>query len=119
ERPLREGAVADVATLRPAHEAGLADRVGREVVVVHVPPLLLKREVVDALALLRRAERKQGHDLCLAAREQRRAVRARRDADLAGNRADVLRAAAVRAALLDGDLPPHELLVERLGGLLD
>ena len=43
----------------PAHEAGLADREGREVVVVDEPALLLEREVVDPLALLRGAEREQ------------------------------------------------------------
>ena len=59
ERPLRERAVADVAPLRAAHEARLPDRVGREVVVVHVAALLLEREVVDALPLLRGAERER------------------------------------------------------------
>ena len=34
ERPLSECSVADVATLRTAHEPSFADRVGREVVVV-------------------------------------------------------------------------------------
>ena len=77
ERPLGERAVADVAALRAAHEARLPDRVGREVVVVHVAALRLEREVVDALALLGGAEREQGHDLRLPAREERRAVRAR------------------------------------------
>ena len=42
ERALRQRAVTDVAPLRPAHEARLADRVGREVVVVHVPTLGLE-----------------------------------------------------------------------------
>ena len=46
-------------------------------------------------------------------------MRARRNADLARDLADVLRAATVRAALLDGDLAADELLVDRLGGLLD
>ena len=57
ERALRERAVADVAPLRAAHEARLPDREGREVVVVHVAAVLLEREVVDPLLLLRRAER--------------------------------------------------------------
>ena len=47
------------------------------------------------------------------------AVRARRDADLTADGADLLRAAAVRAALVDRDLPAHELLVDRLRGALD
>ena len=66
ERPLRERAVADVAPLRASHEARLPDRVGREVVVVHVAAVGLEREVVDPLPLLRRAEREQRHDLRLA-----------------------------------------------------
>ena len=97
ERPLGEVAVADVAPLGPAHEAGLADREGREVVVVHEPPLLLEREIVDPLALLGGAEREQRQDLRLSAREEGRAVRAGRDVDLAADRPDLVRPAAVRA----------------------
>src|SRR5262249_28600689 len=119
ERPLRERAVADVAALRAAHEAGLADRVGREVVVVHEPAIGLEREVVDPLPLLRRAERADREDLRLAAREETRAVRARDDADLARDRTDLLLAPTVRPALLDRDLPPDELLVDRLGRALE
>src|SRR6185295_5048292 len=59
------------------------------------------------------------HDLRLAAREQRRTMRARSDADLTRDLADVLRAATVRATLLDRDLAANELLVDRLRGLLD
>src|SRR3954463_3503742 len=111
--------MADVAPLRAAHEARLPDRVGREVVVVHVPPLGLEREVVDALALLGGAKGEQRHDLRLAAREERGAVRARADGDLAIDRANLLGAAAVRSALLDSDLLADEVLVDRLGGTLD
>ncbi len=111
--------MADVTPLRAPHEAGLADRVGREVVVVHEPPLLLEREVVDPLTLLGRAEREQGHDLRLAPREQRGAVGSGGHADLALDRADLVGRAAVRPALLDGDLLPNELLVDRLGRTLD
>jgi hypothetical protein len=96
----------------------LPDRVGREVVVVHVAALLLEGEVVDALPLLRGAERERRQDLRLAAREQAGAVRARVDADLDRDRTDVLRSAAVRAALLDRDLLPDEVLVDRVGGPL-
>ncbi len=119
ERPLRERAVADVAALRAAHEPRLPDRVGREVVVVHEPALLLEREVVDPLPLLGGAEREQRHDLRLAAREERRAVRPRRDSDLALDRADLLRVATVGPVLLDRDLAAHDLLVDRLGRALD
>ena len=78
ERALRKRPVADVAALGAAHEARLPDRVGREVVVVHVAALGLEGEVVDALPLLGGAEREERHDLRLAAGEERRAVRARR-----------------------------------------
>src|SRR5205823_4582914 len=83
----------------------------------HVAALLLEGEVVDALPLLRGAEREGGEDLRLAAREQAGAVGTRVDADLDLDRPDLLGAAAVRAALVDGDLLPHEILVDRLAGL--
>ncbi|HTZ04647.1 MAG TPA: hypothetical protein VMB53_02730 [Gaiellaceae bacterium] len=118
ERALRERPVADVAPLRAAHEARLPDRVRREVVVVHVAALLLEGEVVDALTLLRGAERERGEDLRLAALEQAGAVGARIDADLDLDRADLLGAAPVGAALLDGDLLPDDVLVDRLARLL-
>ena len=119
ECPLRERTVADVAALRPPHEPGLADRVGREVVVVHVAAILLEREVVDPLAFLGRAERAERQDLRLAAREQAGAVRPRCEADLDVDRADLLRAAAVGPALVDGDLLADDVLVDRVGRLLD
>ena len=80
---LGEGAVADVAALGAAHEAGLAHRVRREVVVVDVALLVLDAEAVDALELARAAEREQAHGLRLAAGEEGAAVGARDDADLA------------------------------------
>ncbi len=85
ERALRERAVTDVTPLRATHEARLPDREGREVVVVHVPAVLLEGEVVDALPLLHRPEREQRHDLRLPAREERRAVRPRADLHLGGH----------------------------------
>ena len=82
ERPLGERAVADVAALRAAHEAGLADRERREVVVVEVALLGLEPERVEPHLLARGAERGHREGLRLAAREERRAVRARSDAHL-------------------------------------
>src|SRR2546426_9479718 len=111
--------MADVTAFRAAHEAGLPDRVGREVVVVHEAAVGLEREVVDPLALLRRAERQQRHDLRLTAREEARAVHARRNADLALDRADLLPTAAVGAVLVDRDLAADQFLVDSLGRLLD
>ena len=90
ERALGERAVADVAALGAAHEAGLADRVRREVVVVDVALLVLDAEVVDALELAGAAQREQAQSLRLAAGEEGAAVRARDDADLAGDRPDLV-----------------------------
>jgi hypothetical protein len=86
--------------------------------VVHEAALLLQGEVVDPLPLLGGAEREQGEDLRLAAGEDRRAVRPRRDVDLAADRPDLLGAATVGATLLDRDLATDEILVDRLGRLL-
>src|SRR5207245_10246433 len=119
EGALREGAVADVTPLRAAHEARLPDREGREVVVVHEAAVGFERQVVDALPLLRRAERERRQDLRLASREQAGAVRTRVDAHLDVDWPDLLRAAAVGAPLVDRDLLADEVLVDRLGGLLD
>ena len=77
EGALRERPMADVASLRAAHEARLPDRERREVVVVHVAALRLGREVVDPLLLLGGAERAEREDLRLPARKERRAVRPR------------------------------------------
>src|SRR3954454_8249795 len=107
ERPLGQRAVADVTALRAAHEAGLAHRERREVVVVPVELLRLEPEGVEAHLLLQRAERGDGQRLRLAAREERGAVRARRDADLDRDRADLPLRAAVRA-----DLPLRDPLAD-------
>src|SRR5579862_53290 len=119
KRALGECTVTDVAALRAAHEAGLPHRVRREVVVVHVAALFLEGEVVDALPLLRSTERERAEDLRLAAREQAGAVCTRVDADLDLDRADLLGAAAVGPPLVDGDLLPDHVLVDRLARLLD
>ena len=58
QRPLGERAVTDVAALRAAHEAGLPDREGREVVVVDVALGRLEPERVEALLLAAGAERR-------------------------------------------------------------
>ena len=109
---LGEGAVADVAALGAAHEAGLAHRVRREVVVVDVALLVLDAEAVDALELAGAAQREQAHRLRLAAREEGAAVRARDDADLAADRPDLVGRAAVGAALLDGDAVADDVLLD-------
>src|SRR4051794_24957732 len=122
QRALGERAVADVTALRAAHEAGLAHRERREVVVVPVELLRLEPEGVEAHLLLQRAEGGSREGLRLAAGEERRAVHAGGDADLDRDRADLLLAAAVGALLLDGDALADERLLEtverELRGLL-
>ena len=112
ERALGQGAVADVTALRAAHEAGLAHRERREVVVVPVELLRLEPEGVEAHLLLQRAERGDGERLRLAAGEEGRAVRARRDADLDRDRPDLALGATVRTALLLGDALADDRLLD-------
>src|SRR3954468_17034097 len=97
-----------------AHEAGLAHRERREVVVVPVELLRLEPEGVEAHLLLQRAERGDGARLRLAAGEERGAVRARRDADLDRDRADLPLGAAVGTALVLGDALADDRLLETI-----
>jgi hypothetical protein len=87
--------------------------------VVDVVTILLEREVVDPLTFLGGAEGAERQDLRLAAREQAGAVRPRCEADLDVDRANLLRAPTVGPALVDGDLLPDDVLVDRVGRLLD
>ena len=97
QRALGERAVADLAPARAAQELRLAGAEGREVVVQHELLVVLADQRVDLLLVRRRAERGDDQRLRLAAREERRAVRARQHPDLAGDRPDVGEAAAVDA----------------------
>ncbi len=83
DRAPGELAVADLAAAGRAHAAGLADRIGREVVVQHEGRLVGALQAVDHLLVLAGAERGDDQRLGLAAGEERRAVRARQHADLA------------------------------------
>ena len=118
ERALGERAVADVAALDAAHAARLPDREGREVVVVPVVLFRLQAERVEAHLLLERAHRDDAQRLRLPAREQRRAVRARRHADFDRDVADLVLRAAVGALLLDGDALADDRLLELVEGEL-
>src|SRR5436190_14290905 len=110
--PLGQRAVTDVTPLGAAHEARLAHAEGREVVVVPVVLLRLEPERVETHLLLQRAQRGDAHRLRLAAREERRSVRARQQPRLDRDLADLTLAAAVRALLVDGDALADDLLLE-------
>jgi hypothetical protein len=111
--------VADVAALGAAHEAGLAHRVRREVVVVDVALLVLDAEAVDALELARATQRQEAQGLRLAAGEQGAAVDARNHADLAADLADLVGATTVGATLLHRDAIAHEVSLDLGESALD
>ncbi len=104
--------MADFAPSRRAHAAGLADGVGREVVMEQEALLVGAVQRVDILLVLARAERGNDEGLSFAAREQRRAMRARQDADLRKDRTHGRQVAPVDAALVVENVPTHDL---RLG----
>src|SRR5205823_548411 len=108
--------LADLASTGPAHHADLADRVRREVVVMHVALGVDGRERVDDLLVAARAERRDREDLRLPPREDGGTVRARQDPDLDRELADVRGAAAIRPEVLfrDGlaELVLEELLID-------
>src|SRR5829696_2836643 len=116
ERPLGERPVADITALGAAHEAGLAHRERREVVVVEVVLALLEAERVETHLVTRRAERGDRVGLRLAAGEDRRAVRARPHPHLDPDVADLLRGAAVGTLLVHGDAAADGPLLELVEG---
>ena len=113
QRPLGERAVADLAPLGRADPAGLAGRVRRHVVVVHVALGALRVERVDHLLHPEHVQRGDAQDLGLAALEQRRAVHPRQHARLGGQLPDVGQAAAVDAQAVADDPLPDQLLGQR------
>ncbi|OQA29202.1 MAG: hypothetical protein BWY59_00481 [Verrucomicrobia bacterium ADurb.Bin345] len=98
QRALSERAVADFAPAGAAHRAHLADAVGREVIVVHIPLLLFGRNGIEDLAFAHAAQGEDGERLRLPAREEAAAVHARQDAHFDGDRANLVRLAPIGAA---------------------
>ena len=103
--------MSDLAAARAAARARLADRIGREVIVMNITLLLL---IVDAVELLRfadRTERGNGQHLCLTARKHTGTVHARQQADLRGQRADLVHFASVDTLLfIEQPAADNELL---------
>src|SRR5215469_14273089 len=89
----------DLAPSRPAHESNFANAERREVVMQHKALGSLGRvEHLNTLLVFFRAER-HGHErLRLAAREQRRAMRAREHTYFGFDGADLIELAAIGAA---------------------
>ncbi len=101
--------MADLAAAGRAHAARLAHRVGREVVVQHEALFAGAFERVDELLVLAGAERGDDDRLRLAAREQRRAVRARQHVHFGYDGANGLQVAAVDAASGLHDVAAHDV----------
>ena len=106
--------MADFATARRAEAAHFADRVGREVIVQHEALVGEALQPVDHLLGFLGAERRGDDRLRLAAREQRRAVSARKEADDDFDRAHGLGVAAVDAAAFLQDRAADDVRLEPL-----
>ena len=83
------------------------DRERREIVVEHEAFRGIGKQPVDDLLVELRAERQRREALGFAALEERRPVRAREQADLDGDRPDILQPAAVEALSLREDHLAH------------
>ena len=116
----RQSSVANLAPSGTAHHVGLARRVGREVVVVHVGLLVLAFvERVHALGIGRRAQRSHGQDLGFASLEQAAAMDPGNTAHLHRNRTDGGGVPTVTTDALIQDALAHSLLDRAAEGLSD
>ena len=114
-RLLGQGAVADLAPLRAAHEAHLAGGERREVVVVHVALGVFERDRVEHLLHAQHAQGGHVEHLGLAPLEEAGAVGSWHHPHLDGDRPDVADPAAVEADALSTTRSPHHLLGDRSG----
>ena len=105
----RELAVTDLAPSGGAEPPRLAHRERREVVVQHEAFFVGAGQRVDELLVLAGAERRHHESLGLAAGEERRAVGARKDADLGHDRPHRLDVATIDALAGVEDVPAHDL----------
>ena len=114
QRAFGERAVAHLAPAGAAEELHLAHRERRKVVVQHESLVELAAHVLDLLLVVGRAERAGDECLCFAAGEDDRAVRAREDARLGPDRANLVELAAVEADTPLEHLVPQHLLLQVL-----
>ena len=119
ERTLGQRAVADFATAGAAGAAGFADAERREVVMEKEALRGFAATVgVDVLRFFDRRERDERERLGFAALENRGTMRARQNADFAGDLPQILVAAAIHALLLVEHADAERFLldvIERLG----
>ena len=109
-------AVADLAPARRADASRFADRVGREVVVQHEGFFVGALERIDVLLVFARAERGDGERLGLAPGEERAAVGAGQNADLAHDGPHRDEIAPVDARLAVEDARADDFLLGLLEG---
>ena len=114
QRAFRQSAVANFAAARTRHATGFADRERREVVVEHEALPRLALEALDLLRIVGGAERAGDERLRFAAREDGRAVRAREDAGLDPDVADLVELAAVEPDAVGEHFFAEDLLLQLL-----
>ena len=111
--------MADLTTLRAPHEAGLAGREGREVVVVHEPLAVDRVDAVDHLVHATGAQGGEVQHLGLTTLEQAGAVRRGDDLHLRRHLPEVTDATPVDADALGDDAGTHDLLGDSADGAGD
>ena len=114
-------AMADFAPPRRAHAAGLADRIGWKIIMQEEALLIGALETVDELLVLAGAECRDDQRLRLATGEQRRAMRARQNANFRDDRANRLDITPVDPDAGIENVPADNLglqIVKDLGHLL-
>ncbi len=114
-------AMTDFAASRRAHAAGLADRIGREIVMQKEALLVGALQTIDVLLVLPGAKRRDDQRLRLATGEKRRTMGTRQDAGFRDNRTDRLDIAAVDSDPGVENVPADNLglqIVKDFGDLL-
>ncbi len=114
-------AMTDFAASGRAHAAGLADRIGGEIVMQKEALLVGALQTIDVLLVVPGAKRRDDQRLRLATGEKRRTMGARQDAGFRDNRTDRLDVAPIDLDAGVEDVPADNLglqIVKDLGNLL-